>query len=217
MFFSDDKDFNDQRREMVNRLESMGSISDERIKQAFLSVKRENFMDSKYKSSSYHPHNPYPIPGKQATISAPDTYALFYESLELEEGDNFLEIGSGSGYGAALAKEIVGSTGKVTTIEMDDNTFKFAKENLREYDVDLINKDGRRGYKENAPYDKIAVTAATERIPDPLKNQLKENGKIIAPIGPSQWSQVLTLYEKRDNDLKSESLTGVRYVKLRKS
>lgn len=216
MIFDSDEDFDSRRRRVVERLSREGSIKSESVEEAMLSVKRENFMPSSYEDKSYDPHNPYPIPGKNASISALDTYALFYEELDLGLGENFLEVGSGSGYGSALAKEIVGDEGDVITLEIDKNTYKFAKNNLRNYEIEIIRKDGRRGYEENSPYDKIAITAATSEIPDPLREQLKEGGKIIAPVNRRTIGQKLTLFEKTNSELKSKPITGVRYVKLQK-
>lgn len=193
-------------------------IGSERLKEAMLKVEREKFMKAGYKSMAYDPFTPYPIPGRNATISAPNTYPLFYEALDLKEGDKFLELGTGSGYGAALAKEIVGEEGKVYTIEIDEETYRFAEGNLKnagyENRIKIIKDDGSKGYPPEAPYDKISVTAAVLEIPEPLIKQLKKGGKLVAPE-ESFYFQDLVLLKKED-EIKKKRITTVRYVPLQK-
>jgi len=90
----------------------------------------EGYRDYAYHGSTYGEEIPLPISGENATISCPHAYPLFYEPLEIKEGDRFLEVGMGSGYGAALAREVVGSKGKVVAVEIDERTCHFGKENL---------------------------------------------------------------------------------------
>jgi protein-L-isoaspartate(D-aspartate) O-methyltransferase len=194
------KDFAKLRKEMVEYIKSMGWLKSKEIEEALLKVPRELFMPKKYRDFAYN-DQPFPIPpftGKH-TISAPSTYALFYEPLELKRGDRFLEVGTGSGYGAALAREIVGKEGLVVTIEINKETFEFAKKNLEKAgydDIILVLGDGSKGYELEAPYDKIAVTASSPKIPEALIKQLTCPGKLIAPVGPVWPSQDLVLIEK---------------------
>ncbi|MEJ5274001.1 MAG: protein-L-isoaspartate O-methyltransferase, partial [Spirochaetota bacterium] len=117
--------------EMVEQLRRNGFLKTNEIIKAFNKVDRKLFMAEKYEKYAYI-DEPFPIPpfDRNHTISAPHTYAIFYEALELKRGDFFLEIGSGSGYGLALAREIVGSSGKVVGVEINKQTFDFCKKNL---------------------------------------------------------------------------------------
>lgn len=211
--------FKKQRLEMVENLIRMGILKSEEIIKAMKKVRRELFMAEEYKRYAYF-DEPFPIPpftGMQ-TISAPHTYPLFYQPLELKKGDKFLEIGTGSGYGAALAREIVGKEGKVVTIETNKETYEFGKENLRKAgykDVVVVLGDGSKGYPKFAPYDKICVTASYIEIPKPLINQLAKPGKLIFPLGPKYPSQELVLIEKNEKGkISKKSISEVVYVPL---
>lgn len=170
-----------------------------KLADAMRKVPRELFMPEKHIEDSYS-DDAFPIPplsSRDQTISAPYTYPLFYGPLEPEEGDTFLEIGTGSGYGAALAKEIVGKKGKVATIEINPTTCRFGRENLRKagYDDVRVEKgDGSSGCLEEASFDKICLTAAASDFPKPLKEQLATPGKMIGPIGST--SQFFSLFER---------------------
>jgi len=210
--------FEQERNRMVARLEEEGFLHSSIVKKAMKKVKRELFVAKEYKQYAYV-DEPLPIPpftGKQ-TISAPHTYPIFYESLQLKKGEKLLEIGTGSGYGAALAREIVGKKGMVVTIENNRETFEFAKKNLKNAgykDVKIVFGDGSKGYVKFAPYDKICVTASCYKIPQPLVQQMKENGKMIIPVGPTYPSQKLVLVEKFGNEIKQKVITHVVYVPL---
>ena len=214
-----------KRREKVEWLVKQGFLKSERIKRAMLGVPREEFVPEEYRDYAYHGTTfdlevPLPIPGREATISCPHSYPLFYEALELKENEKFLEIGGGSGYGAALAREIVGSKGKVVSIEIDEETYEFARKNLKKSgynDVLLILGDGSLGYEKEAPYDKIAVTAACPETPKPLIRQLKPGGKLIAPVASSCFEgQDLILSEKEsDGTSKTRIIEKVLYVPLK--
>lgn len=213
------KQFEKERKQMVQRLIKMGILKSKRIIEAMLKVPRENFMPKGYIDYAYY-ELPFPLPGngKNQTISCPHSYPLFYEALELKENDKFLEIGTGSGYGAALAREIVGRGGLVVTIEINPITYQFAKKNLEKIgyrDIIIILGDGGEGYPPLAPYDKIAITAACPQIPKPLIEQLKDGGKLIAPIGKSSQIQKLILIEKEDNKIKTKTIDEVLYVPLK--
>lgn len=215
-----ESDFQKQREEMVDRYQRRGYVHSERMAEALRTVPRELFMPQKHLKYAYHDH-PFPIPGDgDQTISAPYTYAMFYESLQLEPGDHFLEVGTGSGYGAALAKELVGEEGKVVTIETNALTFGFGKKNLEDagyQDITVICGDGSKGYPQDAPYDKICVTAACPEIPQPLKDQLKIPGRLVAPVGPPSpyIGQDLILLEKSEAQTTTETIARVIYVPLK--
>jgi len=207
-----------ERKEKVRWLFRQGLLKSPRIAQAMLRVPREDFVLEEYRDYAYL-EVPLPIPGRGATISCPHSYPLFYEALELKEGEKFLEVGAGSGYGAALAREIVGKRGLVVTIEIDEKTYEFAKENLEKTgcgDIRLILGDGSLGYQQEAPYDKICVTATCPRVPEPLIHQLGPGGKLAAPIGHPNSIQSLVLVEKgRDGATKTSIIEEVLYLPLR--
>jgi protein-L-isoaspartate(D-aspartate) O-methyltransferase len=151
------EEFKREREKKVRWLIKHGYLKSERIKNAILKVPREDFILPLYRDYAYL-EVPLPLPGKEATISCPHSYPLFYEPLCLGEGHKFLEIGIGSGYGTALAKEIVGPYGLVVSIEIDVLTFEFAKSNLEKAgfsDIVLVKGDGGLGYPEMSPYDRI--------------------------------------------------------------
>ena len=197
-----------------------GYISSEAMAEAVLRVPREEFMDSSYASYAYL-DKPFPIPGDGGqTISAPYMYPIFYEPLSLKEGDRVLEIGAGSGYGAALAGELVGDSGLVVSVEINETTYRFAQANLERTgygDIILVLGDGSLGYEEEAPYDAICVTAACPEVPEPLVEQLGSPGKLMAPVGSSYsvFGQDLVLMEKdEDGKTSMRTLMKVSYVPL---
>lgn len=210
-------DFVEQRKEMVRRYKLGGYIQSKRMEEAVLAVPREEFMSPSLRDYAYM-DRPFPIPGDgRQTISAPYMYPVTYEPLGLEEGMNVLEIGAGSGYGAALAKELVGDEGHVVAVEINTETYEFAKKNLKTtgYDVELVLGDGSIGFPDRAPYDAISVTASTPSMPPPLVEQLKVGGRLIAPVGGrSLEGQDLLLVEKTEGGLVERSLMKVVYVPL---
>ena len=212
-------DFAQQRKLMIENLIKQGILKSSTVKKAMLTVKRELFMHENYVNFSYY-DEPFPIPPFTGmhTISAPHTYPLFYQAIKLKKGDKFLEIGMGSGYGVAIAREIAGKRGLVVTIERNKETFKFGKNNLKKAgynDVIIINADGSRGYPKFAPYDKICVTASFSKIPQTLIDQLKIGGRLIFPVGPKFPSQDLILLEKiSKNRTKMKKISEVIYVPL---
>jgi protein-L-isoaspartate(D-aspartate) O-methyltransferase len=205
-----------EREQKVHALLAQGLLRSERIRAAMLKVAREDFLHSLYRDYAYW-EVPLPLPGEKATISCPHSYPLFYEPLGLQEGQKFLEIGLGSGYGTALAREIVGQSGLVVSMDIDPVTFEFARSNLEAAgyrDIVLVLGDGGLGHPELAPYDRICLTAACSQIPSPLLKQLKSGGRLIAPV-VEHGCQNLTLVEKRADGISNEVLCEVLYVTLR--
>jgi len=147
---------------------------------------------------------------------------LMCELLELEEGHKVLEIGTGSGYHAALIAELVAgphAKGHVYTMEIIKELADFARRNLEKLGyldrVTVIRGDGSLGYPKAAPYDRILVTAAAPSIPKPLVDQLKIGGIIVAPVGPPGFSQILVRARKRKDGLSIEEHGYVAFVPLR--
>jgi protein-L-isoaspartate(D-aspartate) O-methyltransferase len=210
------EEFTKEREEKVMWLIRHGFLRSETIRKALLKVPREDFIPYFYRDFAYE-EVPLPLPGEQATISCPHSYPLFYEPLYLDKGHTFLEVGLGSGYGAALAREIVGPEGLVVSIEIDPLTYEFAKNNLEQagyHDIILVKGDGGDGYPVMAPYDRISITAACTRIPPALISQLGVGGRLITPV-IDQGVQNLVLLEKSYKGVTEKVICEVLYVDLR--
>jgi protein-L-isoaspartate(D-aspartate) O-methyltransferase len=210
-----DEDLRRERAAKVVALGRRGLLRSERLRRAMLFVRREDFIPAAYRDHAYE-EVPLPLPGERATISCPHSYPLFYEPLGLGAGQRFLEVGVGSGYGTALAREVVGPEGLAVAIDIDAATLAFARENLGRAgytDVVLVHGDGALGYREHAPYDRICVTAACPDVPPPLMQQLAAGGRLIAPIFERR-RQRLTLLEKTVDRVRRTIVTDVLYVSL---
>lgn len=208
--------FKIERQKKTSWLINQGFLRSSHIESAMLKVPREDFIPYHYRDYAYE-EVPLPLPGEEATISCPHSYPLFYEPLGLTRGHRFLEVGLGSGYGTALASEIVGEEGLVVSIEIDPQTYAFAEKNLRSagyHNVILVRGDGATGYPMKAPYDRICITAACDEVPPPLLDQLKIGGRLIAPIKEMDV-QNLVLLEKGVRDVKRETICEVLYISLR--
>ena len=205
-------DFNKQKQELIEVLKDMG-ITDSSVLSAIEKVPRERFVPKEFLEQSYDNY-PLPIAGGQ-TISQPYTVALMLQALELKKGDKVFEIGTGSGWNAALISKIVGKEGVVYTTEIVPELIQSAKKNLKEYkNVNLLELDGSKGYEKESPYDKIIVTVACPDIPKPLIQQLKENGILVAPVGP-QYSQIMVKLTKIRGKIERESLGNFVFVPLK--
>jgi len=203
---------------MVDRYKKLGYIRSKRIEEAIKAVPRELFMDPMYRDYAYV-DQPFPIPGDgMQTISAPYMYPITYEALRLEGGERFLEIGCGSGYGAAIAYEAVGPEGLVVSVEINEDTYRFAKNNLMEAgytDVILVLGDGGLGYPPEAPYDAVSITASIPRVPPPIIEQMADGGRLVAPVGHRGiYGQELILMEKKNSTISQRKLMSVAYVPL---
>ena len=171
-------------------------ITDNKILEAFKKIPRENFILKEHMAEAYGDY-PLPIHADQ-TISQPTTVAIMTQALNVKEGNKVLEIGTGSGYQAAILGYLVGKKGHVYTTEYYDELVNFARENLRKTkikNVTVIKTDGSQGLKKYAPYHRIIVTAAAPKIPDILLEQLKNKGILVAPVG-SRYSQEMLRIKK---------------------
>lgn len=196
--------------DLVDLLKSKGVLSSDRVEAAFRAVDRAEFVPEEQEEQAYE-DRPLPI-GHGQTISAPHMVAIMTEELEPEEGDRVLEIGTGSGYQAAVLAELVD---ELITTEIVPELAETARENLAGYDnVDVVEIDGSTGYAAEAPYDKILYTAAAPDIPPSVFDQLTSPGRLVAPVG-RRHRQELTVYTKDETGELSESRhTGVRFVPL---
>jgi protein-L-isoaspartate(D-aspartate) O-methyltransferase len=176
---------------LINQLISQGYLKTPRIIRAMKTVHRADFMLPEFKNSA-EVNVPLPI-GFGQTISQPLTVAFMLELLQPRPGDKILDIGSGSGWTTALLAKIVGEKGKIFGIELVPELCKFGEENVGKYNfikkgiAKIICLSGSRGYKKEAPYDKILVSAAAPKMPTELKKQIKIGGRIIIPIRSSIW------------------------------
>lgn len=207
--------FETERKELVKKLLRDGYISKDEVIKAMEKVPREKFLPKFLENQSYD-DTPLQI-GEGQTISAPHMVGIMVENLDLEKGHKVLEIGTGSGYHACVVAEIIGNEGKIYSVELYETLGEKAKKVVQELNyknVFIFVGDGSKGLKEFAPYDRIYVTCASPKIPFPLVEQLKENGKMLIPVG-NRWYQELIKVEKKDNKIKKKNLGGCIFVPLR--
>jgi protein-L-isoaspartate(D-aspartate) O-methyltransferase len=205
--------FYDKRIELISKLKKEGRINKIEVEQAFLEIPRENFIPKKLSNYAYS-DTPLDI-GYGQTISAPHMVAIMCEDLDLEKGQKILEIGSGSGYHAAIISKIVGKKGYVYSVERISTLATFAKNNLINTgikNVEIIEGDGSIGYIDEAPYDRIYVTCAAPKIPTQLIKQLNDPGKLMVPVGDIICS--LNLLEKIEGKTTIKNLGGCAFVPL---
>ncbi|RLG22025.1 protein-L-isoaspartate O-methyltransferase [Candidatus Micrarchaeota archaeon] len=207
--------FEEKRVELVKSLIDRGYLKSKALIDAFLHVRREDFVEEKNKAHAYA-DMPIPI-GKRQTVSQPLTIAFMLESLAIKDGDKVLEIGTGTGYQAALIAEI-NRRGKIYTIERIRELYEKARQLLSKYkNVKVIYKDGSEGLPDYAPYDKIVVSCAWPKTTKPLLEQLKEGGRLVLPLGSAYFSQRLVMYEKRKGSIIEKDLNfPCVFVPLRK-
>ncbi|MGB4292403.1 MAG: protein-L-isoaspartate(D-aspartate) O-methyltransferase [Bacteroidales bacterium] len=214
-FSQDENKFAELRKEMVNKQIIANGIRNPQTIKAMLKVPRHLFVPKEYIHRAYE-DTPLPI-GYNQTISQPFIVAYMTELARPSKNKNVLEIGTGSGYQAAVLAEIVDT---VYTIEIIPELAREAEDRLKRLgykNIIVKTGDGYNGWKEHAPYDIIMVTAATDHIPQPLLDQLAENGRLIMPVGP-QWSaQRLVLAVKKNGKIERTQLAMVRFVPLLRS
>ena len=189
-------------------------LSNTAVLEAMKKVPRHLFIPKEYESEAY---NDYPLPiGYGQTISQPYIVAYMTDIVKPTSRKKALEIGTGSGYQAAILAEIVE---KVYTIEIVPELAKEASERLKKYgykNVECKFGDGYKGWSEHAPFDIIIVTAAAENIPQPLIDQLAENGRLVIPVGSPSAVQELILVTKRNGKPEQKRLTFVRFVPFKR-
>ena len=170
-----------EKEQLIRELVDYGFLKTPEVIEAFRKVPREDFVLPAHREYAYA-NEPLPLREGQ-TISQPLTVAAMTEALQPKRGDKILEIGAGSGYQAAILSEIV-KEGRIVTIERLEGLFELAKSNLKNYkNVTVILGDGSLGYPQEAPYDRIIVTASAPQVPEPLIRQLKPGGRMVIPVG----------------------------------
>lgn len=209
---SADEVFAAVRAAMVDAQIEARGVKDAPVLAAMRAVPRHEFVLPEYLYAAYEDH-PLPI-GHGQTISQPYIVALMTEALRVQPGDRVLEIGTGSGYQAAVLAAL---DVEVYTVEIVPALAEQAAERLARLgygNVQVRQADGYFGWEEHAPFDAIIVTAAPDHVPQPLTNQLAEGGRLVVPIGPQGAVQTLWLFEKREGELQATNLGGVSFVPL---
>jgi protein-L-isoaspartate(D-aspartate) O-methyltransferase len=195
---------------VINTIETRG-VKDKDVLEAMRTVPRHAFVPTEYLDEAYADH-PLPI-GYGQTISQPYIVAWMTELLALKPGDKVLEIGTGSGYQAAVLAAL--GYVEVYSIEIVPELAESASQRLQDLGYSAVKVkqgDGYYGWEEYAPFDAIIVTAAPDHLPSPLVAQLKEGGRLVIPIGPPGFFQTLWKFVNEDGDLKAFNLGGVAFV-----
>lgn len=202
--------YSERREKMVKQQIEERGVTDPAVLKAMRTVKRHEFVPSAQVDFAYE-DRPLPI-GYGQTISQPYIVAYMTEVIKPQSNFKVLEIGTGSGYQAAVLSTIVK---EVYTIEIIPELGKAAAERLKKANcenVQVKTDDGYNGWKEHAPYDAIIVTAAAEHIPPPLIGQLKDRGLMVIPVGSAFMTQMLILVEKKKEATTTKSLLPVAFV-----
>lgn len=198
-----------EEREAMVRLIRERGVSDQHVLDALASVSRAAFVPESREDRAYGDHA-LPI-GHQQTISQPYIVALMTAALDITPGDRVLEVGTGSGYQAAVLAEM---GAEVYTIERIPELQKQAEDRLQAqgYDIHCKLSDGYSGWPEHAPYDGIIVTAAAPEVPDPLIDQLAAGGRMVIPVGRPGSYQTLWKLVKEDGEVRRINMGGVAFV-----
>lgn len=213
-FLQQDDRYASAREKMVKEQIISRGVADHATLRAMRKVPRHLFVPEEYKNEAYN-DNPLPI-GYGQTISQPYIVAYMTEVSKPSPEKKVLEIGTGSGYQAAVLAEIVD---EVYTIEIVPELARESAERLKKLGYTNITGkfgDGYKGWPEQAPFDIIVVTAAPEQIPQPLIDQLAENGRLVIPVGAASAVQELILIEKKNGNIEKNRLTFVRFVPFRR-
>ena len=202
--------FKQRRRRLVDTLADKG-IEDQRVLEAFNTVPRHVFVDTALEERAYK-DTALPI-GKEQTISQPYTVARQTELLEVKPGEKVLEIGTGSGYQAAILCEL---GAEVYTVERHKELYQRARSILHElgYSIRFKLGDGSMGWSAYAPYDAIVVTAGAPVVPDDLVDQLALNGRLVVPVGDEQKQEMIRIIKIRKDEFEEERYSDFKFVPL---
>lgn len=202
--------FKQRRGRLVETLAEKG-IKDKRVLEAFNTVPRHVFVDTALQDRAYK-DTALPI-GKDQTISQPYTVARQTELLEVKPGEKALEIGTGSGYQAAILCEL---GAEVYTVERHKKLYNKARSTLKElgYSVRFKLGDGSLGWSAYAPYDAIVVTAGAPVVPEDLKEQLALNGRLVVPVGDEKRQEMVRIIKIREEEYEEEHHSGFKFVPL---
>jgi len=200
-----------QREEMVRKQIEARGIKSPRVLAAFRQVPRHLFVSEALRDQAY---GDYPLPiGEQQTISQPFIVAEMTQALDLGEDDRVLEIGTGSGYQAAILAQIVF---RVYTIERKHSLYLQTRnlfDKLHYHNIVMKYADGTKGWQDESPFDGIIVTAGAPQIPDVLIDQLGEGGRLVVPVGNQHTQELIKIFRDGQN-IRQTNLGGCRFVKL---
>ena len=197
---------------MIRKWLEKNIVTDEKVLNAFKKVKREDFILKQYLKMAYE-DVPLPI-GFGATISQPTTVMIMTQALEIKEDSKILEIGTGSGYQAAILA-FIAKKGKIYTTEIIHELAEFSRSNLKNYsNIKVIETDGSKGFKEQAPYDRIIYTVAVPRIENFILEQLRDPGILLAPVGDKNTQELIKI-RKKDLQFSKENLGFFQFVPLK--
>lgn len=199
---------------MVRRQLQAREIRDPRVLEAMGTIPRHRFVPAALRGHAYS-DTPLPI-GRGQTISQPYMVAFMAEALQLRGGERVLEVGSGSGYAAAVLSRL---SLEVFGIELEQELYERSVTTIRELgyrNVHLRSGDGFRGWPEEAPFDAIVLSCAVEQVPEPLWEQLAEGGRLLYPRGSADSIQELVLVTKKRDGRHEERLAPVRFVPMRR-
>lgn len=207
------EDYSVRRESMVAAQIRARGITDDKILEVMKKIPRHEFIPEKMRNI-HNPYGDHPVPiGEEQTISQPYIVALMTQTIDPNEGDKVLEIGTGSGYQAAILAEL---GCKVYTIEIIESLANMAKQTFERLgckNIEIKTGDGYKGWSEHAPYDAIIVTCAPDHIPKPLTEQLKEGGRMVIPVG-DRYVQKLYLVVKEKREIKQKAIIPVIFVPM---
>ena len=204
-------DFAAQRQQMVQRQLVARGINEQRVLGAMTKVPREEFVPPESRAASYE-DGPLPI-GYGQTISQPYVVAFMTDQLRPKPSDRVLEVGTGSGYQAAILAELVSAVYSIEIVEPLAKNAEATLQRLGYKNVHLKIGDGYKGWPEEGPFDAIIVTCAPDKVPQPLVDQLKDEGRMVIPVG-DRFAQQLYLLEKKNGQLKQSATLPVRFVPM---
>src|SRR5436189_5188554 len=200
-----------QRQQMVQQQLVARGIKDKRVLSAMAKVPREEFVPPESRAASYE-DGPLPI-GYDQTISQPYVVAFMTEQLRPKPSDRVLEIGTGSGYQAAILAELVSEVYSIEIVDPLAKNAEAALQRLGYKNVHVKAGDGYKGWPEAGPFDAVIVTCAPDKVPQPLVDQLKDGGRMVIPVG-DRFAQELYLLEKKKGQLKQSATLPVRFVPM---
>jgi protein-L-isoaspartate(D-aspartate) O-methyltransferase len=199
---------------LIDRIRKSGYLKSKSVEEAIRSMPRHLFLPDSMRDLAYL-DAPLAL-GYRQTISQPTTVIAMTEALEVRRGQKVLEIGTGSGWQASILSYLVGNDGSVFSLEIVKELAEFARENLKKAgisNVKVLLRDGSLGMEEEAPFDRIIVTAASPEIPGPLIEQLKVGGIMVIPIG-SLYFQEMIVARKTEKGIKKRSIGDFNFVPL---
>jgi protein-L-isoaspartate(D-aspartate) O-methyltransferase len=205
-------DYQGKRQQMVDEQLRSRGIKDPRVLSAFMKVPRHLFLDEAFWPQGYDDH-PLPISEKQ-TISQPYIVAVMTQALELKGTERVLEIGTGSGYQAAILAELAEQVYSVERIHALAKRARKVLDTLKYNNIMIRIGDGTEGWKEFSPYHAIIVTASGPKAPDPLLAQLAIGGRLVIPVGDESYQDLIVYTKEGEDRYKEDNHGGVRFVKL---